>query len=145
MHEYARHARALSRLHEHEHLRKFIERPEAARQEHVGARPPDEHRLARKEVPEQQGDVLVCVAELLARQLDVETHRGGATEVGAAIGSLHDSRAAARNHGESGVRKQPGRLLGKRVIRMAGRNARAAEHAHRGTDLVHSLGGLDEF
>src|SRR5256712_8539684 len=31
MHEYAGHARALARLHEHENLREFIERPEAAR------------------------------------------------------------------------------------------------------------------
>jgi len=38
-----------------------------------------------------------------------------------------------------------GRLLGKRIVRMASRNARAAEHAHCRTDLVHSLGGLDEF
>src|SRR5882672_9902442 len=63
MHEYARHARALARLHEHEHLRKFIERPEAARQKHVGARAPHEHRLAREKMPEQQGYVLVSVAE----------------------------------------------------------------------------------
>src|SRR6267143_2106541 len=96
-------------------------------------------------MPEQQGYVLVSVAELLARQLDIETHCGGAPEVGPAVGGFHDSGAAARNHGESGVGKQPRRLLGKRIVRMAGRNARAAEHAHCRTDLVHSLGGLDEF
>src|SRR5437879_6729467 len=61
MHEYARHARAFARLHENENLRKFIERPEDAWQEQVGARAPHEHRLASEHMQETQGYILTNI------------------------------------------------------------------------------------
>src|SRR3954454_2936009 len=87
----------LAGLAERRRLEELVERPEAAGEDHEGARVADEHDLAREEVMEGEPEVDPVVLGLLVRQLDVEPDRRHARLAGPAVGSLHDPRAAARD------------------------------------------------
>jgi len=91
------------------------------------------------------GDLLVGVAVLLARQLDVQADRRRLAEVRAAVHGLHDAGAAARDDREPGVREQPRDALGEREVGVVGRGPRAAEDRYRRPHLVEPLGRLDEL
>src|SRR4029077_15396619 len=72
-------------------------------QDDEGAGVADEHQLAGEEVVEGEGTVDVGVGVLLPWRLDVEADRGAAGLGGTAIGSLHQPRPAAGDHGETVV------------------------------------------
>src|SRR5215468_6063964 len=75
-HQDDRHFARLARLHERERLAELVERTEAPGHHDVGGGEAHERHLAREEMAERQADILEGVAELLARQLDVEADRG---------------------------------------------------------------------
>src|SRR5688572_22903699 len=145
VHEDYRHASDLSGLHEGEHLHQLVERAEAARHHHEGAGELHEHHLAREEVLEGVGDVLVGVLALLVGQLDVQAHARALPLEGALVHRLHDPGAAAGNHREPGFRKTLADVLGHLVVRMLGRDARAAEDRDGGLDRLQPFGGGDEL
>ena len=113
-----RHLAALAGLHQRQALGQLVERAEAAGHHDVGRREVHEHHLAREEMAEVEADVLVRVAGLLVRQLDVEADRRRASREGALVGRFHDARAAAGDHAEAGVGQQARDVLGQLVIRM---------------------------
>src|SRR5688572_1262935 len=69
VHQDDRHLARLARLHQRERLEQLIERAVAAGQHDVGGRHFREHHFAGEEVAKAQADVLIAIAELLARQL----------------------------------------------------------------------------
>jgi hypothetical protein len=55
------------------------------------------------------------------------------------VGGVHQSGAAARDHAEARVRKQTRDDLGLLVVRMAGLDPRAAEHAYGRSNAAQPL------
>ena len=94
---------------------------------------------------EAQADVLVAVAELLRRQLDVEPDGEAVAFERAFVGRFHETGAAAAHHGESRVGEKARGVFGELPVGRAGLHARAAEHRHRGMDADQALGRLDEL
>jgi len=90
-------------------------------------------------------DVLVGIADLLVRQLDIQPDAGRFAVKRALVGRLHDAGAAAGNDRKSGIGKQACDLFGELVIGLAGLGARAAEDAHGGMDLVKPVGGRNKL
>ena len=92
--------RELVRLVQRQQLEHLIQRSEAARKDHQRLREIRKPVLAHEEVVEveveRRRDVRVRV--LLERQLDIEPDRLAAGLPRAAVGGLHDARAAARGH-----------------------------------------------
>src|SRR6185503_5547394 len=95
--DYADLLRQLVGLYERQHLEQLVERAEAAGKNHQRLRQVGEPELAHEEVVELEVQPLgdVGVGALLERQPDVEADRLAARLAGAAVGRLHDARAAA--------------------------------------------------
>ena len=85
---------------------------------------------------------LILIAGRMAISRDLYE---AATLDGAAIGRLHDSRAAARDRGEAGAREQSPRLARLPVVAVVLGEARRAEHRHAGADEVHPAERADEL
>ncbi len=115
-------------------------RAEASGQYHVGGREAHEHHLAREEIAEVDADILERVAGLLVRQNDVEADRGRPAGVRAAIDGFHQSGPAAGDHREARIGQKARDVLGLLVVRVTGRDARAAEEAYRRTNAAQALG-----
>src|SRR5690606_42103098 len=71
--------------------------------------------LACEEVAEGERDVLVAVAALLHRQLDVQSDRRRLACVAATVGCLHDAGAAPGDDREPGVDRKSTRLNSSHV------------------------------
>jgi hypothetical protein len=82
---------------------------------------------------EPEADELVHA--LLEGQLDVEPDRVGVRLAGAAVGGLHDPRAAARDDREPGLAEHPGGFAGERVLPVVSWRAGGAEDRHGGPDV----------
>src|SRR5258706_3513114 len=96
-------------------------------------------------MPEAQRDVLVGVAALLVRQLDVQSNRRRAATKRAFVGRLHDARSAAADHCESGVGQAAGEIDRLLVQRRVARGARAAKDRHGGPHFRQAFGGLHKL
>ncbi len=132
-------------LHQRQGFHQLVQRAESARHHDVGAGEFDEHHLAREKMLEGLADVLVVVADLFVRQLDVQPDAGRFAVERALVGGLHDAGAAAGDDRKSGIGKQARDLLGKLVIGLSGLGARAAEDAHGRVDLVKPVGGRNKL
>ncbi len=102
-----REAGHLLRLHQGERLEQLVQGAEAAGQNHEALRVLHEHRLADEEVTEVQPEVDELVEALLEGQLDAEPDAEAAGLGGAAVGSLHGTRAAAGDHRVAGLGEGP--------------------------------------
>ena len=80
--------------------------------------------LAGEEVAELDAEVDVGVEPLLVGQLDVAADRQAAALLAAAVGRLHDPRAAAGDDGVAGLGEHPADLRAMRVV--AGRSGSSA-------------------
>jgi hypothetical protein len=138
-------AARLARLHQRQRLHQLVHRAEAAGQYDIGGSELHEHDLAREEMAEGLADVLVGIAGLFVRQLDVQPDRQRLAEIGALVGRLHDARSATGDHGEPCVGQLARGFLGERVVRMPRRHSRAAEHRHRRADMGKAFCRLDEL
>ena len=100
-------------LHEDKNFGEFIESAEAAREEDVDFAGDGEHDFASKEVAEldRVGDVWVDM--LLVREFDIETDAASAGFIGAFVGGLHDSWAAAGDNGVAVLSELEAELLGE--------------------------------
>src|SRR5258706_1518809 len=96
-------------------------------------------------MPEAQRDVLVGVAALLVRQLDVQSNRRRAATKRAFVGRLHDARSAAADHCESGVGQAAREIDRLLVQRRVARGARAAKDRHGGPHFRQAFGGLHKL
>src|SRR3569833_1385375 len=145
MHQNDGNAAGLAGLHQGQYLREFIERTEAAGQHHVGRGVFDEHDLARKEMAEVDGDILVLVGGLLLRQDDVDADAGRLARITTLVRGLHQTRSAAAHHAETGIRQCAGDVFRQLVIGVILRRARGAEDAHGGLYLREPLETFDEL
>ena len=96
--EQDRHRLDLAGLDQGQQLERLVERAEAAREDRHRARAQQEVHLPQREIVELEAERGrdIGVGQLLVRQHDVEADRFRALVAGAAIGRLHDRRAAAR-------------------------------------------------
>ena len=96
--EEDRHRLHLAGLDQGEQLERLVERAEAAGKDRHRPRAQQEVHLPQREIVELEarGGRHIGVGHLLVRQHDVEADRCPALVDGAAIGRLHDRRAAAR-------------------------------------------------
>ena len=97
----------LFRLHQRQDLEHLVERPEAARKDHQRLCQIREPELPHEEIVELEVQPLrdVAVRPLLEGQFDVQAHGFAARLLGAAVGGLHDARAAAGRDDEAMVRR----------------------------------------
>ena len=97
--------RQLVGLHEREDLEQLVARAEAAGKDHERLRQVREPELPHEEVVELEVQAVgdVRVRALLERQPDVQADRLAAGLARAAVGGLHDARAAARRDDEAVV------------------------------------------
>ena len=91
----------LLRLNQGERFKEFVKRAEAAGKNDEAQTVFHEHHLAHKEVFERQAVRLIRIGLLFERQFDVAADREAACFERAAVGGLHDARAAAGDHGET--------------------------------------------
>src|SRR5207248_9439042 len=119
--------------------------PEAAGKDAERFRVLHEHRLADEEIPELHAQVDVIVEVLLEGKLDVAADREAARLLGAPVGRLHDSRAAAGDDREALLDEAAGNAAGEPILRVAAPGARRSEDAHRGADVGQRVESLDEF
>ena len=92
----------LAGLRQSQDLEQFVEGAEAAGKHDQRARQVREPELAHEEVVELEAQLGrdVGIGALLVRQADVQADAAAAGERGAAVGGLHDPRAAAGAHDE---------------------------------------------
>ena len=134
----------LAGLHERQGLRQLVERPETSRQRHEGVRVLEEQHLANEEVAARHRPIEIAVRRLLERQFDVAADRPSAGFTGAAIGRLHQPRAAAGHHGESETDERGTQVTGHRVVGVRLRIAGRAEDGHTGPGEVQGAKPGDE-
>src|SRR5205823_5702405 len=135
----------LARLDEGQALEQFVERPEATRHDDERVGVLHEHRLAGKEVLELDAQIDIGIEALLVGQLDVAADRQTATLATAAVGSLHDPRAAAGDDRKAALGKAPGNPAGELVVRRLDARPRRSEDRDRGPDRGQRVEALDEL
>src|SRR6266545_1400066 len=135
----------LAGLDERRGLADLIERPEPAGQGDEGVGILHEHDLADVEVAERHPPVEVRVRLLLLRQLDVAADGPPARLPGAAVGALHDARAAARHHREAVARQARADLPRHLVVPVLVRHAGRAKHGDAGPDEMQRAEAADEL
>src|SRR6266545_1709996 len=135
----------LAGLDERRGLADLIERPEPAGQGDEGVGVLHEHDLADVEVAERHPPVEVRVRLLLLRQLDVAADGPPARLPGAAVGALHDARAAARHHREAVARQARADLPRHLVVPVLVRHAGRAKHGDAGPDEMQRAEAADEL
>src|ERR1700682_167127 len=140
-----RYLAALARLDQCQAFGQLIYRAEASWQHDVRRREANEHHLAREEIAKVDSDVLEAVASLLVRKKNVQTDRRRPASVCAAIGCFHQTRATTRNDRKARVRKEPRDTFRFSVIRMAGLDAKAPEHAYCRPYAAQTFGRDGEF
>ena len=95
---------------------------------------------------EINGNILIGIAALFERQLDIQTNgQALAARISAAIGCFHQAGAAAGDHGKAFIRQTFGNLHGQIIIRMAFADACRAENAHRRFDHRQALETFDKL
>src|SRR5207247_9204583 len=72
---------------------------------------------------------------LIDREIGPEAYRPRARLVRAAVGGLHEPRAAPGDHREAGLAEQPREVAGQLVLRRPPRGAGGAEHGHTRPDM----------
>ena len=139
VHEDDREVADLLGLPQRGRLEQLVHRPEAAGEDDEAARVAHEHDLAREEVVEVELDVDVRVDALLVRQVDPEADRRHARLARAAVGRLHDPRAAAGDDRVARVAERARHLAGGLVAGVVRRRACRAEDRDRLADVAERL------
>ena len=133
------------RLNQRERLVQFVERAETAGQRHECVRILEQQHLAHEEVPARDDAVAVSVGRLFERQNDVDPDGAAAGLARAAVGGLHQSRAASRHHGESKACQSLAYLDAQLIVRMAFANTRRTEYRHARTTEMERAKADDEI
>ncbi len=125
-------------------LEDLVHGAEAAGEDHEGVGVLDQHHLADEEVAELEPAVDVRVRLLLGGEDDVAADRRRADVAGAAVGGLHDPRAAAGHHREAGAAEPPADLAGEGVVAVVLLEAGGAEDGDAGAHEVEAAEAADE-
>src|SRR5207253_8202673 len=91
----------LAVLNQSERLKKLVEGPDAAGHNHEGVGIFYQQRFANEKIMQPDTTIEIRVGCLLEWQLDVASNRAASDLFCAAIGRLHDARAAAGHHCEA--------------------------------------------
>ena len=144
-HQHQRKVLDLAGLDQGRGLEHLVEGAEAAGQGDEGVGVLDQHHLADEEVAELDEGVEVGVGALLVRQLDVAADRAAAGVPRAAVGRLHDPRAAAGHHREAVLGQPPADLAGQPVVAVVLAEARRAEDGDAGADEMKLAKAVEEL
>ncbi len=134
----------LACLNQRQRLGQLVERAEPAGQHDERVRVLEQQHLAHEEVVAGDEAIEVRVRRLLERQLDVAADRSAAGVARAAIGGLHQARAAAGHHGEAERAHAAADFARDLVERMRLAESRRSEDRDARPDEVQRAESADE-
>jgi hypothetical protein len=90
-------------------------------------------------------DILVDIAVLFVRELDIQADTGRFAKLSAVVGRFHDTGTTAGNYGKTRIGQLPGNLLGQFIVWMLGERTRTTENAYSGLDRTQAFRRFDKF
>src|SRR5262249_41748225 len=126
-------------------LEEFVECSQTTGHDDERARVFDQTHFAREEIAKFQAAIDVRIFRLLVWEDNIETVALAAGFVSAAIGSLHDSGAAARQRREAGFGQFLADGAGQLVIGMRLSKAGRPKHRHGRSHVIEGLKGPIEL
>src|SRR5258708_7758621 len=132
-------------LNQSERLKKLVQGADAAGHNNEGIGIFYQQRFANEKIMQPYTTIEIHVGCLLEWQLDVASNRAASDLFCAAIGRLHDARAATGHHREAKPGNRRAHLQGQVVMRIVRFDSRRAEDGYTSTNEMKSAISAQEI